>query len=316
MKSPVKSLLLGLGCLTIGAFNASADLEVSASVRIDSKSDFHAPLAAHGGWIEVGSYGRCWRPAHVAVEWRPYCYGHWVWTDCGWYWVSDEPWAWACYHYGSWVYDSEQGWIWVPGVEWAPAWVSWRVGGGYCGWAPLAPRGVVVAPRAFVFVDVRRFREPVRPATVIVNRTTIINQTAALGSPRHETRNFDDRGPQKVVVNEGPGLHEIEKATGKKVSPVPIRDASRLTPHEIARKTSPAESQDAPSGTPNGRNSAPERKPSPKEAPDISAKPTRPDADDQPRRGEIKPSPDRPPTPARLPEKQSRPPGRGKSRGG
>jgi hypothetical protein len=27
----------------------------------------------------------------------------------------------------------------VPGYQWAPAWVSWRYGGGYCGWAPLPP---------------------------------------------------------------------------------------------------------------------------------------------------------------------------------
>ena len=27
----------------------------------------------------------------------------------------------------------------MPGYQWAPAWVSWRYGGGYCGWAPLPP---------------------------------------------------------------------------------------------------------------------------------------------------------------------------------
>jgi len=34
--------------------------------------------------------------------------------------VSDEPWGWACYHYGTWVDDPAVGWVWVPGVEWAP----------------------------------------------------------------------------------------------------------------------------------------------------------------------------------------------------
>src|SRR5205814_6988424 len=116
---------------------------------------FEAPLAAQGSWVEVQSYGRCWRPAGVAVEWCPYCHGQWVWTDCGWYWASDEPWGWACYHYGCWVYDPVYAWIWVPGTEWAPAWVSWRLGGGYIGWAPLPPRGFAVSLGApqFVFVE-------------------------------------------------------------------------------------------------------------------------------------------------------------------
>src|SRR5215468_10450777 len=138
---------------SLTALPVLADLEVTASVQIHSRAEFDAPLATHGSWVQVGSYGRCWRPAHVAVGWRPYCSGEWVWTDCGWYWSSDEPWAWACYHYGSWVFDPAVGWVWVPGVEWAPAWVSWRIGGGYVGWAPCGFHAVVVAPAAFVFVD-------------------------------------------------------------------------------------------------------------------------------------------------------------------
>ena len=139
-----------------GISRALADLEVSASVQIHAKAEFDAPLGAHGTWVEIGSYGRCWHPAGVAVAWRPYCSGEWVWTDCGWYWQSEEPWGWACYHYGYWVEDPAYGWVWVPGVEWAPAWVSWRVGGGYVGWAPMAPPGFFFAARpraeAFVFV--------------------------------------------------------------------------------------------------------------------------------------------------------------------
>src|SRR5579859_2268086 len=88
------SLGVAIGSGLFG-FNARADLEVNASVQIHAKAEFEAPLAAHGMWVSVGSYGRCWRPVGVAVEWRPYCSGEWVWTDCGWYWSSDEPWAWA-----------------------------------------------------------------------------------------------------------------------------------------------------------------------------------------------------------------------------
>jgi len=42
-----------------------------------------------------------WAPRAVAVTWRPYQVGHWVWTDDGWLWVSDEPYGWATYHYAA-----------------------------------------------------------------------------------------------------------------------------------------------------------------------------------------------------------------------
>src|SRR6185436_11642385 len=109
-------------------------------VVIQTEADFYTPLSPYGEWVVVGGYGRCWRPARVEVGWRPYTSGHWELTDAGWYWASDEPWGWATYHYGRWEMSAGYGWIWVPQTEWAPAWVSWRSGGGYVGWAPLPPR--------------------------------------------------------------------------------------------------------------------------------------------------------------------------------
>ncbi len=210
------------------------DWEVSASFEIDSEADFHEPLAPYGGWVEVESYGRCWRPApgRLSAGWNPYSDGHWVWTDCGWYWVSDEPWAWACYHYGSWVRHPSYAWIWVPGTEWAPAWVTWRMGGSYVGWAPAPPRRLVARAPApqFVFVQTSRFHEPVRPQTVIVNNTTIINQTTVINNVRQETRTFGSAGTRRVTVNEGPGLAPIERAAGRKMRSVRVQDAVRETP--------------------------------------------------------------------------------------
>ena len=29
---------------------------------------------------------------------------------------------------GRWFFDDSYGWVWVPGSEWAPAWVAWRYG--------------------------------------------------------------------------------------------------------------------------------------------------------------------------------------------
>jgi hypothetical protein len=67
-----------------------------------------------------------------------------VLTEFGWTWVSDWSWGWAPFHYGRWVIVSGFGWCWVPGTMWGPAWVTWRSGGGWVGWAALPPRGVSV----------------------------------------------------------------------------------------------------------------------------------------------------------------------------
>ncbi len=100
---------------------------------------FYNSLGPYGEWLHVNGGVYAWRPLHVDVGWRPYTYGQWVWTDDGWFWASDEPWGWATCHYGRWYYDDYYGWVWIPGYEWAPAWVEWRYGGGCIGWAPLSP---------------------------------------------------------------------------------------------------------------------------------------------------------------------------------
>ena len=220
MKTLLKIVMIGIiGNLAFGAWNAHANFEVSAAITIGTKSDFYAPLAAEGTWIEVASYGRCWRPGGVIVGWRPYCDGYWEWTDCGWFWVSDEPWAWACYHYGRWIYDPVHGWIWIPGIEWAPAWVEWRVGGGYIGWAPLGAT-------SFVFVQSSRFNERVQPSTVIVNNTTLMNKTTVINNIKHETRAIGGSRRQTVVVDAGPGVASVQKAIGRKIKTVPIQVAA------------------------------------------------------------------------------------------
>lgn len=100
---------------------------------------FYDSLGQQGTWMQTSDYGYVWQPAVNDPDWAPYTVGHWVYADVGWTWVSDEPWGWATYHYGRWVNLDGAGWCWVPGYTWAPAWVSWRYGGGYCGWAPLPP---------------------------------------------------------------------------------------------------------------------------------------------------------------------------------
>jgi hypothetical protein len=223
-----KLVIVLAGGLALSDVTARANFEVSAGVNIQATADFNAPLASEGAWVEVGTYGRCWHPNGVGVGWRPYCSGEWVWTDCGWYWQSDEPWAWACYHYGSWVLEPSVGWVWVPGIEWAPAWVCWRTGPGYIGWAPLGPRTYIYGGPQFVFVENARFGGPIRPNTVIINNTTIINNTKVVNNIRQQTKVVGGT-KRTVVVNEGPGLAAVQKASGKSFQNVPIQEAAART---------------------------------------------------------------------------------------
>src|SRR5262249_40920909 len=107
--------------------------------------NFRGALSPYGEWISVPGVGEVWRPFERVVggDFQPYSTnGHWVYTDYGWTWESDYSWGWAPFHYGRWVYRPRWGWMWRPGREWGPAWVQWRQGGGYLGWAPMGPEGV------------------------------------------------------------------------------------------------------------------------------------------------------------------------------
>ena len=123
---------LGLG----SSFTREAMAQPGVSVPVES---FYNELAPYGQWLPNPTYGSVWVP-NVDPNFQPYATnGHWIVTDFGNTWVSDYAWGWAPFHYGRWYVDNQYGWAWVPGSDWGPAWVSWRSGGGYYGWAPLAP---------------------------------------------------------------------------------------------------------------------------------------------------------------------------------
>jgi hypothetical protein len=169
-----------------------------------SLDSFRAQLAPYGTWMDLPGYGPCWRPAIASADpfWRPYCdQGHWAYTADGWQWQSDVPWGDIVFHYGRWFRDPA-GWAWVPGYDWAPAWVCWRHAEGVCGWAPLPPTAVFragvglwfggrlavdvdfgLAPEMFIFAPYDRFWEPnlrafLLPrdrALVVFRHSTILN---------------------------------------------------------------------------------------------------------------------------------------------
>ena len=143
--------------LSLDAYADSLDYDVSyddaVAARYDDGYDpsayqqFQSALAPYGTWADDPAYGVIWipSPAQVGDDFTPYATnGDWLDTEYGWTWSSGYSWGWAPFHYGRWV-SSARGWAWVPGTLWGPAWVSWRAGGGYVGWAPLPPRGVSLA---------------------------------------------------------------------------------------------------------------------------------------------------------------------------
>lgn len=200
--------------------SAEAQARVSVGVFFDR-------LAPHGRWARHGSHGYVFVPAGVGRDWRPYTQGHWAYTDdYGWYWVSDEPFGWATYHYGRWGYSRSYGWYWVPGNVWAPAWVTWRTGGDYVGWAPIAPEGSGYAwgaPSSFrppvaeswVFVETRyisaptivQYVEPIPQIPVILERAT--------------TR-VDIRIEQNIVINQPIEITQIENVVVEPVQTVNV----------------------------------------------------------------------------------------------
>jgi hypothetical protein len=92
-------------------------------------------LDRYGDWVNVGSR-YAWHPGSVGADWRPYWDGRWGYTPSGLTWISNEPWGWSTYHYGSWDYAPVYGWVWYPGVQYSPAWVYWYWGPSYAAWCP------------------------------------------------------------------------------------------------------------------------------------------------------------------------------------
>src|SRR5258705_9750922 len=130
---------LRAGCAAIALLVAVGAAAPSAAFTDVSFEFFESSLSPHGSWHVSASFGRVWQPYVEVRGWHPYEYGHWVYTDFGWTWVSTYEWGAIPFHYGTWVIEPGVGWVWVPGYVWAPAWVVYRTGPSYIGWAPVPP---------------------------------------------------------------------------------------------------------------------------------------------------------------------------------
>jgi len=131
------------------------------------------------------------------------------------------------------LYDASRGWLWVPGGEWASAWVSWRYGDGYIGWAPIPPvigwsdgAGLIpsglaidewIPPFWYCFVEEEFFfKEQVKDyITLSARNDTLVkltkNVTSYAASDHH-------------VINRAIDIDRIEKDTGQAINRYRIVD--------------------------------------------------------------------------------------------
>lgn len=188
---------------------------------------FYNDLAPYGQWFRDPQYGMVWCP-RVGRDFMPYqSNGYWAMTQYGNTWMSNYNWGWAAFHYGRWTYDSYYGWIWIPGNEWGPAWVNWRSGGGYYGWAPLGP-GISISmsfgfnapmnwwtfvPQSNIYYTggYSRWHNNYGNGNVynIYNNTTVIN-------------NYNNYGGRNYIV--GPSRGDVERSVRRPISVYNLND--------------------------------------------------------------------------------------------
>ena len=213
--------------------------ETSEARSTASYGTFYRKLEPYGAWRETSDYGYVFQPreAEESRSWRPYTDGRWVYTDAGWTWVSEESFGWATYHYGRWVRLRQVGWVWVPGEEWAPAWVSWRTSKDYVGWAPLPPearfdrrRGIHnwadnyydIGPDQYAFVPSNELGSPrLQRAVVPVERNvTIVNETTNVTNITYNNT---------TIVNMGPNYDELRSRTQQPIERYHLERRTEMT---------------------------------------------------------------------------------------
>jgi hypothetical protein len=243
----MKRILLALAVLAL-LIPAGRQAEARTDFSIDF---FYDNLNDGGNWVDVADYGYCWQPT-VAVRnktWRPYSDGYWAYTDVGWTWVSYEDFGWATYHYGRWIRLRGRGWVWVPGRDWGPAWVSWRTGGDYVGWAPLPPRraGDIfvefspinsrvdidfdIGPACYNFIDVRYIGEPVLRERIFATDQNVTYITKTVNVTNITYTN-------STVYNYGPDYNTLSRYSTRPIQRLSLQRETNIDPTTAAQSKS------------------------------------------------------------------------------
>jgi hypothetical protein len=250
--------LLGVDTATMNPESTAAASPTAFSPVIAPPPDdqnisfFYSALYPYGTWINVdGNW--CWQPNATALDddWAPYCnHGQWVLTDYGWTWASNYTWGWAPFHYGRWFRRANHGWLWQPDNEWGPAWVAWRTGTDYCGWAPLPPQARFESDQGFSFgatlvsddsqfglsfsdfsfVPMEHFhdRHPFSRVVPSSHAESIYKRTVFQRNSFSVVNNH--------LVNQGVPVSAVEKATKTRINPV-VLASERLLPGEPIHTT-------------------------------------------------------------------------------
>jgi probable HAF family extracellular repeat protein len=209
----------GQGAVPLAQAQPPVQPEAQPEGTGDDYTVFYSGLSSDGDWVEAGDYGYVFCPHVAKGDWAPYRDGHWVWTDRGWFWYSNEHFGWATYHYGRWVRIAGQGWCWVPGNEWAPAWVSWRQSNDYVGWAPLPPDAGLsvnvgisgwadsyygIGPAAYTFINFKSWNQPsyLRVVAPPAENVQIIRQTTNITNIRVQNMVINNFGPKVEAVGQ------------------------------------------------------------------------------------------------------------------
>ncbi len=200
---------------------------------------FYDYLDPYGAWIRYSPYGYVWIPRDVGYRWRPYTYGHWIWTDYGWHWASAERYGWLVYHYGRWGWDIGIGWYWVPDTLWGPSWVIWRSGDFYVGWTPIPP-GIDLRPGRgygrwnnlkipeshWIFVRGSNFLDRSLDRWILPHERNVrmVNMTSLRGDIRF-------RGNR--AVNEGLDVESVRRMTRTTVEKYELKDAKNVEERRV-----------------------------------------------------------------------------------
>lgn len=224
MKTLIKfpAMMLGLLLLLTGTTQIA-----KAQYDDVSLQTFYDELSPYGTWINDPEYGYVWRPDVDQSDFRPYySNGRWAMTEYGNTWVSNYDWGWAPFHYGRWMYNRYNNWVWLPDTTWGPAWVDWRSGGGNYGWAPMGPsvnininigRRYITPDFCWNFIPVGHIYYNSYPRyysgrnRVYIQNTVIINNTYVRNNRTYYT---------------GPRVDDVRRATNQNVT---VYNVSRTT---------------------------------------------------------------------------------------
>ena len=204
----LKMFLVGLIALVGVTISNTANAQPGFRANV-SFNDFYAELSPYGRWMTMPRYGQVW--IYNEPGFRPYyTNGQWMDTDLGYSWSSGYDWGWAPFHYGRWEFDPYYGWFWIPGYEYAPAWVLWSQADDYYGWAPLG-FGVDInisigripsnrwmyAPRGYIgYSRIDRYCVPYNRVNVYYQRQRPVTNVYVYNNVRYDRgpgRNFNDR---------------------------------------------------------------------------------------------------------------------------